>query len=110
LLDKEGQPMTPLQQTDVMSTNLHMLSAIRLGLERDRVGASCRFALEATLADHLCTLGQEQLWALVTHMGQNTLFPPRHDLLALLHLPAALTGPIAAVHSIRSVRQAGHRT
>ncbi len=100
--------MTPLQQTDVMSTNLHMLSAIRLGLERDRVGASCRFALDATLADHLCTLGQEQLWALVTHMGQNTLFPPRHDLLALLQMPTALTGPIAAVHSLRSVRQAGH--
>lgn len=93
--------MTLLQQTDVMSTNLHMLSAIRLGLERDRVAASCRFALDQALADHLCALGQEHLWALVTHVGQTTLFPPRRDLAALLTLPAALTGPLAAVHSSR---------
>jgi hypothetical protein len=95
--------MTPLQQTDVMSTNLHMLIAIRLGLERDLVGASCRFALDATLADRLCTMGQEQLWALVTHVGQNTLFPPRHDLFALLHWPTELAGAIAAVHAPRRV-------
>jgi hypothetical protein len=105
----EAIPMTPLQQTDVMSTNLHMLSAIRLGLERDRVAASCRFALDAALADRLCALGQDELWALVTHMGQNTLFPPRHDLLALLQVPMPLTGPIAAVHPLRAIRQAGQR-
>lgn len=93
--------MTPLLQTDVMSTNLHMLSAIRLGLERDLVGASCRFSLDAALADRLCAMGQEQLWALVTHVGQHTLFPPRRDLLALLHWPTELTGAIAAVHSPR---------
>jgi hypothetical protein len=91
--------MKPLQQTDVMATNMHMLSAIRLGLEQDRVGASCRFALDAALADHLRTLGHEQLCALVTHVGQITLFPPRQDLLALLRVPTPLTGPLAAVHT-----------
>jgi hypothetical protein len=99
--------VTLLHQTDVMSTNLHMLSVIRLGLERDRVAASCRFALDATLADQLCALGQEQLWALVAHVGQNTLFPPRRDLPALLNLPAALTGALAAVHVPRDPGRRG---
>ncbi len=94
--------MTLLQQTDVMSTNLHMLSAIRLGLERDRVGTSCRFSLDATLAEQLGALGQGQLMALVTHVGQNTLFLPRPDLLALLHLPTELAGPLAAVRRLRT--------
>ena len=39
--------MTHLQLTDVESTNLHLLHAIRLGLERDRVDSCCRFALSA---------------------------------------------------------------
>lgn len=96
--------MTLLHQSDVMSTNLHMLSAIRLGLEQDRVGASCRFVLEADLADHLRRLTQDQLWALVANVGPNTLFPPRPDLLALLQLPAALSGPLAAVQVTRALR------
>ncbi len=91
--------MNPLLQTDVIATNLHLLSAIRLGLEQDRVGTSCRFGLDSALADHLCTLGHEQLRLLVTHVGQITLFPPRHDLLALLRAPTALAGTLAVVHA-----------
>lgn len=90
--------MNLLHRTDVMSTNLHMLSAIRLALEEDRIGASCRFALDASLADHLSGLGQEQLWALVMHVGQSTLFPPRQDLLGILRLPIPLTGALAAAN------------
>lgn len=87
------------QHTDVMSTNLHILSAIRLGLEQDCVAASCRFGLDANLAVHLRSLGQEQLWALVVHVGQNTLFLPRPDLLSLLHMPSELVGPMAAAQT-----------
>lgn len=94
--------MKPLHQTDVIATNLHLLSAIRLGLEQDRVGTSCRFGLDSALADHLQTLGHEQLCQLVTHVGQVTLFPPRHDLLALLRAPTALAGTLAAVHAPES--------
>lgn len=94
--------MKPLQQTDVIATNLHLLSAIRLGLEQDRVGTSCRFGLDAALADRLRSLGHDELCLLVTHVGQSTLFPPRHDLLSLLRAPTALTGTLAAVHAPRS--------
>ena len=93
--------MTHLQLTDVQSTNLHLLQAIRLGIELDRVEACCRFTLTATLADHLQTLNQEQLWSIVSHVGQNTLFPPRQDLLAILQAPRSLAGPLAAARSAR---------
>lgn len=93
--------MTHLQLTDVQSTNLHLLQVIRLGIELDRVETCCRFALNVTLADHLLTLSHEQLWSVVAHVGQNTLFPPRQDLLAILQAPRPLAGPLAAVHSAR---------
>ena len=93
--------MSYLLLTDVQSTNLHLLHTIRLGVELDRVTTSCKFALNAALADHLRTLSHEQLWSVVVHVGQNTLFPPRQDLLALLQTPIPLTGPLAAVHAAR---------
>jgi len=85
--------------SDVQSTNLHLLMAIRLGLELDRVGTSCKFALNAALGDHLRTLSQDQIMALVAHTGQITLFPPRQDLLALLQAPVPLTGPLASARA-----------
>lgn len=93
--------MTHVHLTDVQSTNLHLLQVIRLGIELDRVETCCRFALNAALADHLQTLGHEQLWSVVAHVGQNTLFPPRQDLLAILQAPRPLAGPLAAAHSAR---------
>jgi hypothetical protein len=87
--------------TDVESTNLRMLCAIRLGIEQDRVATCAKFALNAALADHLTTLSQDQLWSFVAHVGQTTLFPPRLDLLSLLEAPVSLVGPLAAVRPPR---------
>ncbi len=94
--------MNPQQLTDVESTNLRMLCTIRLGIELDRIGTSSRFALDANLVDRLRRLSLEQLWNVVAHVGQTTLFPPRQDLAALLEAPIPLTGPLAAVHAPRS--------
>ena len=89
------------QLTDVESINLRTLCTIRLGIEQDRVATCAKFALNAALADHLTTLSQEQLWSIVAHVGQTTLFPPRLDLLSLLKAPAPLVGPLAAVRTPR---------
>ena len=97
----EGEIMSHRKLIDVQSTNLLLLHAIRLGVEIDRVATCCKFALNAALADHLRTMSHEQLWCVVTHVGQNTLFPPRQDLLALLQAPTPLAGPLAAVHAAR---------
>ena len=89
--------MNHLQLTDVQSTNLHLLQAIRLGIERDRVSTCCKFSLDAELADYLRTQSLDQLMSFVANVGQTSLFPPREDLLALLTAPAPLAAPLAAV-------------
>ena len=91
--------MSQFQLTDVQATNLNMLFAIRLGIERDRITTCSKFAINATLADHLQSLDPQQLWSIVAHTGQASLFPPRHDMLTLLQAPASLAGPLAAVHA-----------
>lgn len=95
--------MNDLQLSDVQSTNLHLLQAIRLGLERDRVNTCCKFALSADLADRLRGQSFEQLMSFVVNVGQTSLFPPRDDLLALLAAPAPLAAPLAAVRLPRAL-------
>lgn len=89
--------MSALQLTDVQLTNLYLLQAIRLGITSDRVSTCCKFGLSAAQADHLHTLSNDQLWSVVAHIGQSTLFPPRQDFLELLKAPAALAASLAAV-------------
>jgi hypothetical protein len=95
--------MNDLQLTDVQSTNLHLLQAIRLGLERDRVTTCCKFALNAALADRLSDQSLDELMSFVVNVGQTSLFPPREDLVALLAAPAALAAPLAAVRLPKSL-------
>lgn len=93
--------MSATHLTDVQLTNLYLLQAIRLGLAQDRVSTCRKFALDARQAEHLSSLNQDELWALVVHIGQSTLFPPRLDFMNLLEMPAALAAPLAAVHTPR---------
>lgn len=95
--------MNDLQLTDVQSTNLHLLQAIRLGLERDRVTTCCKFALDAELAKQLSAQSLDQLVLFVVNVGQTSLFPPREDLLNLLAAPAPLAAPLAAVRLPRAL-------
>lgn len=90
--------MSAHQLADVQLTNLYLLQAIRLGIAQDRVSTCRKFGLDAEQADHLSAMNHEELWALVVHIGQSTLFPPRQDLLALLQAPAPLMASLAAVH------------
>ncbi len=95
--------MNDLQLTDVQSTNLHLLQAIRLGLEHDRVNTCCKFALDAELAEKLGAQSLDELMSFVVNVGQTSLFPPREDLLALLAAPAPLAAPLAAVRLPRAL-------
>jgi len=91
--------MNQLKLSDVQISNLTLLLTIRDGLLQDRLATSCKFALTAALADQLRTLSPDDLWSTVSHVGQNTLFPPRQDLLALLQAPKPLAGTLAAVNA-----------
>ena len=90
--------MSHVTLTEVEWINLNVLAIIRAGLQHDRASTCCKFALDTKLADHLKGLSLDELWSLVLHVGDTTLFPPRADLLTLLSTPRALAGPMAIIH------------
>lgn len=90
--------MSHVKLTDIEWINLNMLATIRAGLQHDRASTCCKFALDAAQADYLQELGLQELWSLVIHIGDTTLFPPRADLVTLLSTPRALAGPLALAH------------
>ena len=91
--------MSHVQLSDVQCINLNVLTAIKIGILHDKVATCCRFSLDAAQAEHLGSLSTDQIWAIVANVGHATLFPPRHDLLALLQTPLPLAGPLATVRS-----------
>jgi hypothetical protein len=91
--------MAHLFLSDVQATNLQLLYAIRLGMERNRVETCRKFFLSAEQAQRLCTITPEGLWSLVHAVGQTSLFVPRADLLELIDMHPALVGTLAAVRS-----------
>lgn len=93
--------MTHSPLTEVQTTNLRTLIAIRLGLERDAVDTCRMFSLDAATADRLRALSIEGLWALVYAVGQVSLFVARDDLAALIEAPLAIAGALAAAHPPR---------
>lgn len=84
--------------SDVQSTNLQLLYAIRLGMECDLVGTCRKFGLHANQAERLRSMTAEELWTLVHAIGQTSLFVPRSDILALIDAPAMLVATLAAAH------------
>jgi hypothetical protein len=81
---------------DARATNLHMVEAIRLGLERDVVGTCLRYGLNAEQGQRLLALDPQALNAKVASVGNQSLFVPRNDLLDLLDAPDALRATLAA--------------
>lgn len=93
--------MSPVHLSDVQYVNLSVLTAINIGMQQDKVGTCCKFALDAAQAEFLGKLRTDQIWAIVANVGPTTLFPPRHDLLSLLQTPLPLAGPLATVRAPR---------
>ena len=89
--------MTTVQLTDMQLVNLSMLITLRDNIKRDAVAACCKFGLHAEQAQFVGNLSIEHILAAVANVGQECLFPPREDLLALLKLPAPLAGPMTLV-------------
>ncbi|MBJ7515020.1 MAG: hypothetical protein JHC82_01820 [Stenotrophomonas sp.] len=93
--------MSRVSLTDVQATNLYQLQTICLALQHDALAACRHFDLDKEQSDHLLRLSVDQMWTIVADVGEQTLFPPRPDLLKLLQCPAALTAPLAASFSRR---------
>jgi hypothetical protein len=80
----------------VQTTNLQVMYAIRLGLERDMAGTCRRFGLHAEQAQQLRSLAPERLWAAVCAVRHTSLFVARSDVVSLLHAPPELVATLAA--------------
>ena len=93
--------MINLPLTDVQSTNLRTLMAIRLGLECDAADTCRAYALDSGTAERLRVLSIERLWSLVHTVGQVSLFVARDDLGALMDAPPSVAGALAAAHPPR---------
>lgn len=89
------------QLTEVQSTNLRTLIAVRLGLERDTADTCRAYGLDPRTAERLRLLSVEGMWALVHSVGQVGLFVARDDLGALVDAPPAVAGALAAAHPAR---------
>jgi len=89
--------MSHVTLTDVEWINLNVLAVIRAGLQHDTASTCCKYGLDTAQANHLRKLSLDELWSLVIHVGDTTLFPPRTDLVTLLSTPRALAGPMALV-------------
>lgn len=89
--------MSTVQLSDVQLVNLSMLITMRDNIKRDVVSACCKFGLRADEARFFSDLSIDHILAMVANVGEECLFPPRDDLLALLKLPVPLAGPITSV-------------
>ena len=91
--------MSHVTLTDVEWINLNALAVIRAGLQHDPSSTCSKYALDVEQAEYLRQLSLDDLWSLVIHVGETTLFPPRADLVRLLSAPRALAGPMALARS-----------
>jgi hypothetical protein len=98
--------MSTVQLSDVQLANLSMLLTMRDNIKRDLVSACCKFGLRADQARFLGDLSIEHILAMVANVGQECLFPPRDDLVALLKLPIPLAGPLTSVRPPNRVTSA----
>ena len=91
--------MTDAPFSDVQWTNLTLLMAVRDAALQDPASACCRFGLDAAQAHQLARLQVHQVIAIVTNIGDTSLFLPRRDLVRLLDVPLPLTRPFAAAQA-----------
>ena len=75
--------MSHVTLTDAEWINLNVLVVIRAGLQHDMASTCCRYGLDTEQANYLRSLSLDDLWSLVIHVGDTTLFPPRADEAAL---------------------------
>lgn len=90
--------MNTVTFSDVHLLNLRTLITLRDCINADKALASCQFGLHADQASVIGALSIDTILSVVSNVGPEALFLPRRDLLQLLELPRALSGPLLSVH------------
>ena len=90
--------MEKLELSQVQKANLNMLIQIVECAKQDNATACSRFGLDAEQAKFLAPLAFQDMLTLVTHLGDECLFPPRSDLVQILTWPPQLANALLMVH------------
>jgi hypothetical protein len=88
--------MCPL--VNVQRTNLHLLIAVRVGLDSHPIDTCRAFGLQAEAAARLRAIEPDKLVSRVEAVGPTSLMLLRSDFMDLLEAPAQLAGTLAAAH------------
>ncbi len=96
--------MGKLELSQVQIANLNMLILIAECAKHDNATACSRFGLDADQAEFLASLALQDILSLVTHLGDECLFPPRADLVQVLAWPPQLAGALLMVHPAQAAR------
>jgi hypothetical protein len=99
-----------MQQTNlspVQSANLNMLTLIAEYAKSNKADACSRFGIDLTQAEFLATLSNEQIKIRAIHLGDVSLFLPRHDLVQILSWPSPLAETLLMAHPARPIHLLG---
>jgi len=99
--------MVAIHLTEVQLSNLTLMLTMRDSIGRDSTLACCLFGLREPDAHYLASLSPTQILAIVTNLGNETLFSPRSDLFALLRSALPLAGTLCAARPPKPVKPAG---
>ncbi|MFT3815719.1 MAG: hypothetical protein QM740_20525 [Acidovorax sp.] len=98
--------MVAIHLTEVQLSNLTLMLTMRDCIGRDPILACCLFGLREPDARYLASLSPTQILAIVSNVGNETLFSPRSDLFTLLQSALPLAGTLCAVHPPEPVKPA----
>ena len=87
--------------SEVQMANLCQLMTIRDCTLKNAVAACCQFGIAEDLAQVITALSHAQIFSIIVNLGNECMFPPRHNLSQLLSLPLPLLAPLFAVHPPR---------
>lgn len=91
-----------LELSTVQITNLTMLMTIQDSIKTDEIAACCHFGLQRNQAQYIAGLSFPQLLTIVVHLGNESLFFLRQDILSVLQHPLPLVGVMSATQPLDS--------
>ncbi|RUP34396.1 MAG: hypothetical protein EKK45_03180 [Curvibacter sp.] len=89
-----------LELSTVQITNLTMLMTIQDGIKTDEIAACCHFGLQRDQAQYIASLSFPHLLTIVVHLGNESLFFLRQDILNVLQQPMPLVGVMSAAQPL----------
>lgn len=92
--------MHNLELSTVQIANLTMLMTIQNSIKTDEIAACCHFGLQREQAQYIASLAPPHLITIIVHLGNESLFFPRQDILNVLQQPMPLARVMSAAQPL----------